>query len=79
MGAVDSLHCIVYLHRGSRNGSFSWSISCGSTDIGSSESMKTCLSWKRWVYSPYLYEIFPYIEGVTTVTYRDIVENAYEK
>lgn len=77
MGAIDSLECIVYLHGGSRNGSFSWAISCGSRDIGSTASMKECLSWERWIYSPELYEIFPYIEGKTTVFHGDIVEEKH--
>lgn len=49
-------------------------ISCGTTDIGSTESMKECLSWERWIYSPRLYEIFPYYEGKTTVFHGDIIE-----
>lgn len=40
MGAIDSLDCNVYLHRGSRNGSFSWAISCGSKAIA-------CIKEKR--------------------------------
>lgn len=40
MGAIDSLDCNVYLHRDSRNGSFSWAISCGSTAIA-------CIKEKR--------------------------------
>ena len=79
MGAINSLECNVYLHRGSRNGSFSWAISCGARDIGSTESMKECLSWERWIYSPQLYEIFPYIEGKTTVFHGDIVEEKHVK
>ena len=74
MGAISSLECHVYLHGGSRNGSFSWTISCGVKDIGSTESMKECLSWERWIYSPNLCEIFPYIEGTTRVSHGDIVE-----
>jgi len=74
MGAIDSLECNVHLYHGSRNGSFSWAISCGSIDIGSTESMKECLSWERWIYSPNLHEIFPYIEGKVSVCHCDIIE-----
>ena len=74
MGAINSLECKVWLYRSSRNGSFSWAISCGVIDIGSTESMKECLSWKQWIYSPYLSEIFPYFEGITTVSPGDIIE-----
>lgn len=74
MGAINSLECEVYLHRGSHNGSFSWVITCGPIDIGTTESMKECLSWERWIYSPRLHEIFPYFEGITTIFYDDILE-----
>lgn len=74
MGVINVEHPLVFTHRGNRWGSFSWVITSGIKDIGSSESMKTCLSWKRWIYSPNLHEIFEYVEGVTTVNYRDVVE-----
>ena len=47
----------------------------GTRDIGSTESMKECLSWERWIYSPHLSEIFPHFEGKTTVFYGDIIED----
>lgn len=74
MGVITTLNPIVHSYHGSRNGSFSWVVSDGGNDIGSTESMKECLSWGKWIYSPYLNEIFPYIEGKVTVRGGDIIE-----
>ena len=73
MGVIDKMNPIIHSYHGSRNGSFSWAVSCGSLDVGSTESMKECLSWKRWLYSGELHEIFQYHEGIT-VSKGDIVE-----
>ena len=73
MGVISSPNPIVHSFRGSRNGSWSWVISSGSSDIGSTESMKTCLSWKRWIFSRSLHEIFEYHES-DTLERGDIVE-----
>lgn len=57
----------------SRHGGFSWVIALGAYDIGSTASMTECLSWKRWVLSVELGEIFEYCEnGVYDKT--DIIE-----
>lgn len=74
MGVISSLTPIVHSYHGSRNGSFSWVVSSGVHDIGSTESMKECLSWERWIYSSQLHEIFPYHEGNTSVFRGDVVE-----
>lgn len=73
MGVITSPNPIVHSFRGSRNGSWSWVISSGASDIGSMESMKTCLSWKRLVYSRSLHEIFEYHEN-DTLERGDILE-----
>ena len=73
MGAIGSLNATSTSFRGSHNGSWCWSVSCGH-HVGSCSSMKECLSWKRWLYSAELQEIFEYIEGVTSVSPDDIVE-----
>lgn len=74
MGVIKSLTPIVHSYHGSRNGSWSWVVSDGCLDIGSTESMKVCLTWKRWIYSRSLHEIFPYFEGKTFVEHGDILE-----
>ena len=79
MGVISSLTPIVHSYHGSRNGSFSWVVSSGAHDVGSNESMKECLSWERWCYSPYLHEIFPYYEGKTTLLSGDVVEDTKVK
>lgn len=79
MGVIDTLKPIIHSYHGSRNGSFCWVVSSGSIDIGSTESMKECLSWERWIYSTNLNEIFPYYEGKTPVFHGDIVEQKHVK
>jgi len=79
MGVINTLKPISHSFHGSQNGSFSWVVSSGTMDIGSTESMKECLSWDRWIYSASLPEIFPYVECVTTVTSEDIVEERHVK
>ncbi len=74
MGLIeDPTKCLVLHHRSNRHGSFSWVISSGILDIGSSENMKECLSWKRWIYNKQLSEVFPYFEG-QQVRYDEILE-----
>lgn len=74
MGLIkDPSQCLVYHHRGNGQGSFSWVISSGTLDIGSTESMKECLSWSRWIYNAQLHEIFPYFDG-QQVRYGEILE-----
>ena len=63
MGVISTTNPIVHSFHGSRNGSWSWCVSSGTHDVGSTESMKTCLSWKRWVYSKSLHEIFEFHEN----------------
>lgn len=55
--------------------SFSWSVSWGGIDIGSSKSMTECLKWDKWVYSKSLHEIFEYHEGDIIYPWDDIVED----
>lgn len=74
MGVINSELPIVHSYHGSRNGSFSWVVSSGTKDVGSTVSMKECLEWERWIYSSNLHEIFPYIDGKTTIFQGDIVE-----
>lgn len=73
MGVINDINPLVFKHRGNRNGSFSWCVSSGVKDIGSTCSMQECLKWKRWIYSPQLYEIFEYHEG-QKIFFGDIVE-----
>lgn len=73
MGAIKSPNAIAISYRGSRNGSWNWAVSCGISDIGSTCSMKECLSWKRWIYCGELHEIFEYHEG-QNIFFGDIVE-----
>lgn len=54
-------------------GDWSWSVACGSFDIGSMCPMSECLSWKRWHYSCDLHEIFEWHEK-DTVCHGDRVE-----
>ena len=56
------------------DGRFSWSIACGVHDIGSTSSMKECLSWKRWVLNTELHEIFEYYDNMK-LTYSDVLED----
>ena len=49
MGLIRTLNPIAHSYHGSRNGSFSWVVSDGGCDIGSTESMKECISWERWI------------------------------
>jgi len=74
MGVISALTPIVHSFHGSRNGSWSWVVSCGSQDIGSCYSMKECLSWKKWVYSKSLHEIFEYHSNDETSP-DDIIED----
>ena len=37
MGVISSLNPIVHSYHGSRNGSFSWVVSSGTHDVGSTE------------------------------------------
>ena len=55
------------------DGRWSWSISNGSHDIGSTASMKECLSWERWVLSVELGEISEYIPNAVYQN-DDIIE-----
>ena len=55
------------------DGRFSWVISNGSIDVGSTSSMKECLSWKRWVYNKKLNEIFEYYPNARYCS-DDIIE-----
>lgn len=55
------------------DGRFSWSISAGAHDIGSTASMKECLSWERWVLDMELGEIFEYYENLK-LTSTDLIE-----
>ena len=74
MGLIeDPSQCLVLHHRGNRHGAFPWVVSSGIRDIGSSDNMKECLSWKRWIYNTQLCEIFPYFEG-QQVRYGEILE-----
>ena len=75
MGLINTLTPIVHSYHGSRNGSWSWVVSCGSQDIGLCYSMKECLSWKRWVYSKSLHEIFKYVDNVSASLQDDIIED----
>ena len=73
MGVINDINPLVFTRRGNRNGSFSWCVSSGVKDIGSSRSMQECLKWKRWIYSPQLNEIFEYHEG-EKINLGEIVE-----
>ena len=56
------LGCPCYHHggRGMFTGGFSWSVSSGCLDVGSSYAMTKCLRWKRWIYDMDMNEIFEY-------------------
>lgn len=52
-----------YHHHGGRGlftGCWSWSVSTGLLDIGSTDSMTECLKWKKWIYDNGMHEIFEY-------------------
>ena len=73
MGLVEPSKSLVFAHQNSRHGGVSWSVACGSFDIGCCSSMTEAIKWKRWIYSRYLHEIFEYHEG-DTIDRGDIVE-----
>lgn len=57
-----------------RDGRWSWSISIGVHDIGSTHPMKECLSWKRWFIDIELWEIFEYHDNIQQDSYM-LIEN----
>lgn len=61
LGITDK--CPFFTRMNNRQGGFSWIISIGGHDIGSTCSITECLSWKRWVLSIEMNELFEYIEN----------------
>lgn len=62
-----------FYHHGRRQGTWSWCISHGSEDVGSTFSMTECLRWKRWVFDTNLNEIFEYVPSKFDAEYFDCI------
>ena len=63
---------------GHNDHAFSWGISFGTHDIGSSCSMTECLKWDKWVFSPSLHEIFEYIPN-SNYSSEDLIERPVQE
>lgn len=70
--AIVTSHIKRYGHY---DDAFSWSVSYGGYDIGSSSPMSECLKWKKWVYSFSLHEIFEYVPNATYSSFDDLIES----